>query len=71
MRFPASRPAGVSGLTREDAEDAGGKSYAMLIADTVVAKPGGGPPDVATAAVPKDWKEVAYYLKVLLLWCCL
>ncbi|EFN58683.1 hypothetical protein CHLNCDRAFT_140286 [Chlorella variabilis] len=54
---------GVSGLMREDAESDAGKSYAMLVADTVVCKPGGAPPDVATTLAPKDWKEVAYYLK--------
>ena len=54
----------MSGLTRKDADNDGGKSYAMLLADTVVCKPGGAPPDVATALAPKDWKEVAYYLKV-------
>ena len=55
--------AGVSGLQRSDAENEAGKSYAMLVADTVVVK-AGGPPDVATALAPKDWKEVAYFLKV-------
>ena len=53
--------AGVSGLQREDAEG-DGKIYALLLADTVVVKAGGGPPDVATALAPKDWKEVAYNL---------
>lgn len=54
----------MSGLQREDADSEAGKAYAMLIADTVVVKPGGGPPDLATALAPKDWKDVAYYLKV-------
>ena len=53
--------AGGSGLQREDAEG-DGKIYALLLADTVVVKAGGGPPDVATALAPKDWKEVAYHL---------
>ena len=56
--------AGVSSLEREDAEDEGGRRYAMMVADTVVAKAGGAPPDVCTVSTPKDWKEVAYYLKV-------
>ena len=54
----------MSGLTKEDAEDEAGKAYAILISDTVVVTPGGAAPEVATAATPKDWKEVAYYLKV-------
>jgi len=54
----------VSGLQRDDADSEAGKTYAMLIADTVVVKAGGGPPDLATALAPKDWKDVAYYLKV-------
>lgn len=53
----------MSGLQRDDAESEAGKSYAMLLADTVVVK-AGGPPDVATVMAPKDWKEVAYFLKV-------
>jgi hypothetical protein len=54
----------VSGLTRYDVDDDAGRSYAMLVADTVACRPGGAPPDLATALAPKDWKEVAYYLKV-------
>lgn len=54
---------GVSGLTRQDAADAAGRSYALLLADTAVVKPGGAPPDVATALAPKDWKDVAYFVK--------
>lgn len=49
---------------RQDAENEAGRSYAMLVADTVVAKGGGAPPDVATALAPRDWKDVAYFLKV-------
>ena len=65
----------MSGLQRDDADSEQGKTYAMLIADTVVVKAGGGPPDVATALAPRDWKDVAYYLKVRLGWreglgCC-
>ena len=59
----------MSGLQREDADSEAGKSYAMLVADTVVVKPGGAPPDVATALAPRDWKDVAYYLKVQQLGC--
>ncbi|KAI3435579.1 hypothetical protein D9Q98_001644 [Chlorella vulgaris] len=54
---------GVSGLTREDADSEAGKRYAMLVADTVVCRGGGEAPDVATALAPREWKEVAYYLK--------
>ncbi|GAB4820394.1 hypothetical protein N2152v2_007440 [Parachlorella kessleri] len=54
---------GVSDLTRDDPDDEPGRRYAMLVADTVIIKAGGGAPDYATAAAPKDWKEVAYYLK--------
>lgn len=54
----------MSGLTRQDAADAAGRTYALLLADTVVVKPGGAPADVATALAPKDWKDVAYFVKV-------
>lgn len=54
---------GVTGLVRDDVDSDEGKHYAILLADTVVAK-AGGPPEVATAMATKDWKEVAYYLKV-------
>jgi hypothetical protein len=56
--------AGVSGLVREDADSEGGRNYAMLLADTVVCKEAGAPPDVATTLAHRDWKEVAYFLKV-------
>lgn len=36
----------------------------MLLADTVVCKEAGAPPDVATTLAHRDWKEVAYFLKV-------
>lgn len=54
----------MTGLERGDADSDAGKRYAVLVADTVVVKPGGAPPDVATALAPRDWKDVAYFLKV-------
>lgn len=43
----------------------GGKSqaYALLVADTIVVKPGGAPPEVLTAACTKGWSDVAYFFK--------
>lgn len=55
---------GFSNLERSDATKDEDKKYAIFLADTVVVKPEGAVPDVATAATPKDWKEVAYFLKV-------
>ena len=63
MAPPCCCRTGVSDLTRDDPDDEGGRRYAMLVADTVITKAGGTAPDYATAAAPKDWKEVAYYLK--------
>ena len=41
------------------------KTYALLVADTVVTQPGGAPAEVLTApACPKAWTDVAYYFKV-------
>jgi hypothetical protein len=56
--------AGVAGLRREDAETEEAKTYALLLADTVLVKEGGAPPELLTSACPKAWTEVAYYLKV-------
>lgn len=55
---------GVSGLEVK----IGGKprSYALLVADTVVVKPGGATPEVLTAACNKAWSDVAYFFKVSL-----
>ena len=36
----------------------------IFLADTVVVTAGGSPPDVATLATPKEWKEIAYFLNV-------
>ena len=33
------------------------------MADTVVVTAGGSPPDIATMTTPKDWKDVAYFVK--------
>jgi nucleosome binding factor SPN SPT16 subunit len=54
---------GISGLERADASDEEGKTYALFLADTVVVTAGGSPPDVATMTCPKDWKDVAYFVK--------
>lgn len=35
--------------------------YAMLISDTVVVRPEGSAPELATLAATKDWEEVAYF----------
>lgn len=53
---------GVSGLEVK----IGGKprSYALLVADTVVVKEGGAAPEVLTAACNKAWSDVAYFFKV-------
>lgn len=56
--------AGVQGLRREDAETEAAKTYALQLADTVLVKEGGASPELLTAACPKAWSEVAYYLKV-------
>lgn len=50
-------------LSEEGADDSK-KNYAMLLADTVVTKADGAAPENATAAAPKNWKDVAYYLNV-------
>lgn len=52
---------GVSGLEVK----IGGKprSYALLVADTVVVMPGGATPEVLTAACNKAWSDVAYFFK--------
>lgn len=54
--------AGITGLERPDAEEEAGRSYGVLLSDTVVVVGGGSQPDMATASAPKDWNEVAYYL---------
>lgn len=55
---------GIADLERADANTEEGKKYAIFLADTVVVTPGGSPPDVATLATPKEWKEIAYFLNV-------
>ncbi len=54
---------GISGLERTDASDEEGKTYALFLADTVVVTAGGSPPDIATLTTPKEWKDVAYFVK--------
>lgn len=53
----------LTGLVNEgyDGDDQARKTYAILLADTVVTK-GSGAPDVATAVAPKNWNDVAYHL---------
>lgn len=55
---------GITGLEREDASDDASKKYAIYLADTVVVTSGGAAPEVATGVTAKEWKDVAYYLKV-------
>lgn len=33
------------------------------MADTIVVTAGGSAPDIATLTTPKDWKDVAYFVK--------
>jgi len=54
----------VAGLTRPDAANDSGKSYALQVADTVVVQPGGAAPEVVTALVPKGWTDAAYFFNV-------
>ncbi len=58
----ASFVAGVSGLRREDADTEEAKSYAMLMADTVLVT--AGAPELLTTAAPRTWKDNAYFFKV-------
>jgi nucleosome binding factor SPN SPT16 subunit len=48
----------------ESAEDEQRKSYAILLSDTVIVPESGKAPEVLTLGVPKDWRDIAYYLKV-------
>ena len=45
----------VSGKTR---------SYALMVADTVLVKEAGTAPEVLTSIANKAWSDVAYFLKV-------
>ncbi|KAI8465881.1 MAG: global transcription factor [Monoraphidium minutum] len=54
---------GLSGLSDPSIKDAALQNYALQVADTVVVKPGGGPPDVMTAGAPKDFDKISYTLK--------
>ena len=56
--------AAITGLAREDTNDEASKTYAIYLADTVIVTPGGAAAEVATGGTAKEWKEVAYYLKV-------
>ena len=58
-------PAGVQGLQTEWNKKT--LTYALLVADTVVAQGGGAKPEVLTSHAPKGWSDVAYYFKVGLL----
>lgn len=50
-------------MERSDPSDEEAKNYALFLADTVVVTAGGSAPDVATLTTPKDWKDVAYFVK--------
>ena len=54
----------MAGLTRPEAAKAAAKVYALQVADTVVVQPGGEPPEVVTALVPKGWTDAAYFFNV-------
>jgi hypothetical protein len=55
----------VSGLRREDADTEEAKTYAMLMADTVLVKPDGAAAELLTSAALRSWKDNAYFFKVL------
>lgn len=55
---------GASGLRREDADTEEAKTYAMLMADTVLVKGEGEAPEVLTTAALRSWKDNAYFFKV-------
>lgn len=55
-------PPGVADLQRSDTDDARAKTYALLLADTVVVQPGGAAPEVVTQGAPKSWKAASYIL---------
>ncbi len=57
-----SYASGVSNL--EVKIDGKPRSYALLVADTIVVRPGGAAPEVLTAACNKAWTDVAYFFKV-------
>lgn len=54
---------GVSGLRREDADTEEAKTYAMLMADTVLVKPDGAAAELLTSAALRSWKDNAYFFK--------
>lgn len=62
LLFTTHYQPGVADLQRGDTEDARAKTYALLLADTVVVQPGGGGPEVVTAGAPKSWKAASYIL---------
>ncbi len=55
-------PAGVSGLRREDADTEEAKTYALLMADTVLVT--ADVPELLTTAAARSWKDNAYFFKV-------
>eukprot|EP00854_Cymbomonas_tetramitiformis_P003190 gene3190-4036_t len=57
---------GLQGLENPEEKDPKAKQCAFLLADTVLVRPGGQPPEILTSGkegVPKAYKEVAYYVK--------
>lgn len=52
----------MADLQRGDTDDARAKTYALLLADTVVVQPGGAAPEVVTQGAPKSWKAASYIL---------
>lgn len=59
-----SIPPGINGLIDNTAEDSKSRTYAILLSDTVVVAATQKSPEILTAGVPKDWQDIAYYLKV-------
>lgn len=53
---------GVSGLEVQVSGKT--RSYALMVADTVLVKQAGEAPEVLTNTASKAWSDVAYFLKV-------
>ena len=53
---------GVSGLEVQVSGKT--RSYALMVADTVLVKEAGTAPEVLTSIANKAWSDVAYFLKV-------
>lgn len=56
--------AGVSGLTRPDADTEAAKNYALQMADTVLVKEGGDGAELLTGGALRSWTDNAYFFKV-------